>query len=456
MENRSGFTSGAILIIFAATLAHCASGLQGSTRPQHDKVVVCYMSSWATYRPDKGHFGFNELHAEHCTHLVYAFAGLNASTSTIRSIDPWADLEEGGAKGGYKRATGLRSRHPGLKVTLAIGGWNEGSANYSELAASPERRRTFVNSALAFIRKHGFDGLDLDWEFPAQRGGAPYDRENFVSLVRDLSNAFKSKGLLLTAAIGAGIETINAAYDVPQLSQYLDLIHVMAYDYHGAWDQKVLANAPLHSATDKLTVEDSVRYLLKLGAPPGKLVLGLPMYGRTFVLASTPGSQSGSPIGAVALSKGFRGPYTNEDGFMGYNEICNELVNKTLGWRRGWDEASATPWAIREDKVITYDDPRSMMMKADFAGEMHLAGVMVWSVDTDDFLGNCAEVHDGFLDPLMGSDYPIMRSINLALARTPSNDEDNHLPANDVVAESAAGITGLCSFLVISIVFTIF
>lgn len=134
-------------------------------------------------------------------------------------------------------------------------------------------------------RKYNFDGLDLDWEFPAQRGGAPNDKENFVALVKvrisllflsslrlqsgahivttkcdvdrfpsqDLSGAFKSKGLLLTAALGAGIETMKVAYDIHQLSTYLDYIHVMAYDYHGAWNQRVLPNAPLHHAPDSLT-----------------------------------------------------------------------------------------------------------------------------------------------------------------------------------------------------------
>ncbi|XP_015515301.2 probable chitinase 2 [Neodiprion lecontei] len=436
MGNHLGFvTSGAFLIIFAAALIalQIVNGLQATTRPQHDKVVVCYVSSWAIYRPGNGRFGFDELQAEHCTHLVYAFAGLNASTSSIRSIDPWADLEEGGAKGGYKRMTELRNKHPGLKVTIAIGGWNEGSANYSELAASPQRRQTFVNSAVDFVRKYNFDGLDLDWEFPTQRGGAPHDKENFVLLAKDLSTAFRSRGLLLTAALGAGIATINAAYDVARLSEYLDYIHVMAYDYHGAWNMKVLSNAPLGRAADQLSVEDSIQHLLKLGAPRRKLVLGLPTYGRTFVLTSLLSGANDSPIGAEAMSTGFQGPYTRENGFMGYNEICSELVKEKNGWRTGWDKASGTAWAVKGDKAITFDNPNSMMMKADYAAEMKLAGVMVWSIDTDDFLGTCANINAEKLDPLLGLDYPLMRSINFALSRAPSShDSNDNLVPDDV------------------------
>jgi len=65
-----------------------------------------------------------------------------------------------------------------------LGGWNEGSTNYSRLADDPERRHRFVKQSISFIRKYNFDGLDLDWEYPTQRGGHPKDKENFVLLVK--------------------------------------------------------------------------------------------------------------------------------------------------------------------------------------------------------------------------------------------------------------------------------
>lgn len=151
--------------------------------------------------------------------------------------------------------TGLKRSHPHLKVSLAIGGWNEGSKNYSTLVANPQQRGHFVKQVTGFVRKYNFDGLDLDWEYPTQRGGSPQDRENFVALTKELREEFDNYGLLLTSAIGASKNVIDQAYDVRQISRYLDFLHIMCYDYHGSWDQKVGYNAPLTAApVDPLSV----------------------------------------------------------------------------------------------------------------------------------------------------------------------------------------------------------
>lgn len=75
---------------------------------------------------------------------------------------------------------------------------------------------------------------------------------------------------------------------------------------------------------------DTLTYLLNKGTPSNKMVLGLPMYGRTFILANKLNSSKESPIGQTSISDGFKGPYTGENGFMGYNEVYFIFVNFQL------------------------------------------------------------------------------------------------------------------------------
>ncbi|XP_059062527.1 probable chitinase 2 [Achroia grisella] len=382
----------AIILLFGISVDSQSYG-----GPTHGKAVVCYVATWAAYRKGDGSFNVNQLNPQLCTHLVYSFAGLNPDTNGIKIMDPWLDIEK--ESGAYNQMVGLKNRYPHLKVTIAIGGWNEGSEKYSAMASKKESREAFIGSVMAFLEKYKFDGLDLDWEYPSKRGGKPEDKDNYVTLVKELKEAFQDKGYILTAALGAGRDTMEVAYDLPKLSRYLDLIHMMCYDYHGKWDGMIGANAPLRGGSDEdvLSLEFTIKYMLSHGVSPYKLVLGLPMYGRTFVLTD-PETKQVEFGRTKAKNVSFKGRFTGEDGFMGYNEICLELDNKTSPWDRLWDESSSTPYLRNGDKIISYDNGRSIAIKVKMAMDYKLGGLMVWSIDTDDFRGHCTRDTDIFMD----------------------------------------------------------
>jgi chitinase len=154
-----------------------------------------------------------------CTHLIYTFFGILPDGS-LRVIDPYLDLEENWGRGNIKKFNDLKKINPKLKTLAAVGGWNEGSGNFSVVAKSPAKRRRFAREAAQFVLKHGFDGLDMDWEYPAQRdGNSKQDRLNFIHLLGDIKRELAPYGLLLTGAVGAAEFSASLSYDIPKITK---------------------------------------------------------------------------------------------------------------------------------------------------------------------------------------------------------------------------------------------
>lgn len=156
--------------------------------------------------------------------------------------------------------------------------------------------------------------------------GPRSDKEGFAMLLEDLSTAFRSRGLLLSAAVSANRVIVDLAYDVPSLTEYLDWIAVMTYDYHTSWEGETGHIAPLSiypgDSTPHLNANYSVRYWLDKGAPPEKLVMGIPTYGQSFTLSETPRNTRAVPgLHAKVSGPGEPGKLTRSAGFLAYYEV---------------------------------------------------------------------------------------------------------------------------------------
>ncbi|XP_042219680.1 chitotriosidase-1-like isoform X2 [Homarus americanus] len=382
-----------------------------------DFVVVCYYGSWAVYRPGQGKFDVENIDPHLCTHLIYGFAGLRQSNNTIVSLDPYNDLYDNYGKGAYKRFTRLKEINTDLKTLLAIGGWNEGSTKYSQMVSSKSTRSTFIESCVEFLHKYGFDGLDIDWEYPTQRGGRPEDKVNFGHLLDEMRSEFNKHDLLMTSAVSAGKITIDLAYDVAALARNLDLVNLMGYDLHGSWEHYAHHHSPLYAhPLDKgmnalLNVDWAVRYWISIGLPPKKLVMGMGLYGRCYTLARADEHDVYSP----AYQPGLPGPYTREAGVLGYNEICEEQLRQK--WTVVREKHMVSPYAYHDRQWCGYDDVKSLTVKALYIKEKGLGGGMVWSIETDDFHGLCHQHNDTF--PLITTIHTILRDGPPAPTPTP-------------------------------------
>jgi chitinase len=332
------------------------------------RIYVAYFVEWGVY--DRA-FRVSDIPAE-VTHVNYAFAQILDGECAV--YDSWAALDKDG--GNFQQLVDLKATRPELKTLLSIGGWTL-SEPFSELAASESGRRAFASSCVDFMLEHGFDGLDIDWEYPVSGGlspGTAADKDNYTLLLQEVRAQLDlaGEGYLLTIAAPAGPSTIENM-DLPDLAEPVDWINLMSYDLHGSWDATTGHNAPLY-ASDGLSVDAAVQTYLDAGVPAEKLTVGLPFYGRGF-------------SGAEAMGESFSGlPWgTWESGVFDYEDLRDNYVGAS-GWERRWDAEAGVPWLVNasEQVVISYDDAESIRGKVDYAAERGLRGVMAWELSGED------------------------------------------------------------------------
>jgi len=413
------FTLASIIsvIIFlnsATTSVNCKSfNWRSSSGSGDDYKVVCYYSNWAQYRPKPASYFPEDIDPQLCTHVIFAFAKINEASE----LEPfeWNDDSTDWSRGMYNRTIELKKKNRKLKVLIAVGGWNLNSLPFSNMAQDDMLRGKFVRKSVNFLKKRQFDGLDIDWEYPANRDTEhrPDDKQAFTLLCQDLSSAFEPHGLLLTAAVAAGEKYIESAYELAEIHKHLDFINLMAYDLHGSWDNSTGHNAGLFSRTFDRDQLLNVDYAVQrwIGQVPSKkLVLGLPTYGRSFLIDKKfeKCPLTDTPVVGPASA----GKYTREAGFMAYYEICQKILNKQLSYV--WNEEQKVPYAYSKNSPssdptktvwVGFDDVTAFKHKADYIKKYQLGGGMIWALDMDDFTGEMC--HQG--------KYPLLTTLSVEL-----------------------------------------
>jgi len=292
-----------------------------------------------------------------------------------------------------------RAANPALKVVLSIGGW--GAGNFSEAAASEAARARFIDSGIALLHRFDLDGLDIDWEYPtlgdAGISHSPDDRRDFTLLLEALRARLDQEGggkrhYLLTIAAAEG--RFASGLEFPRIAAALDWVNLMTYDFHGSLTPTTghhsgLARSALAPAGSR-TTEDAVRYFLDAGVPADKINVGVPFYGRSFTKVE-------------AGDDGLYRKFSGEGGFISWRQIVHTRLGAP-GWERHWDAQAQVPWLWNpvERSMITYDDPQSLAIKAEYVKRNGLGGIMYWEQRLDDN----EQLLDVLHDALKGKDTP--------------------------------------------------
>lgn len=355
--------------------AGCQNGCGGSKMPQagggNGNVVGGYYASWASSRPCDA-WTPSAIDPRTYTHLFYAFARISRGVMATPTSTEAADM---------RAFTALKSRNPLVKLLVSVGGWafndpGPTQREFHNIALSSASRARFISSALRFMNQYGFDGIDIDWEYPVaeERGGAPEDKNNYLLLVQEMRAVF-GNGKLITIAAPASYWYLRH-FLIGEMAQHLDFINLMTYDFHGVWNQNNVLGTKLRSQTDIRMIREALDLCARDSVPAGKIVIGIAYYGRSYTLASS----SCTTIESCDFSgPGNPGRCTSAAGVLSWREIQNIATANRL--TPILDTQSMSKILTWDNQWVSFDDEETHKFRRDFAKSNNLGGFMIWSID---------------------------------------------------------------------------
>ena len=276
---------------------------------------------------------------------------------------------------------------------------------FSDMAHTPENRKKFVESAVAFNKAYELDGLDMDWEYPAipaaGTGARPEDKQNFTLLMKELReglNTLERKQTLTFAS--AGWQQYYNNVELLEVMKHVDYMNIMTYDQVGGSSPFTGHHTPLGLITeadvketfaweymnerreqlkergitslDPRSAERIVDYCLQQGVKAEQIVIGSAFYGRAW---------KGVPPTNNGLYQSNTGAHI---GWSAYRQIRSEF-EPDAQYKRYWDPIAKAPYLYNatDSIFISYDDTVSVRLKTEYALQKQLGGIMFWQLGND-------------------------------------------------------------------------
>lgn len=282
----------------------------------------------------------------------------------------------------------LKSNNPSLKTLLSIGTHehanNASNSAISTMVSDQTHRAVFINSSLQLARAHGFDGLDFAWQFPSSQ----HDMSNLEDLLAEWRHSINDDAknspaatLLLTATVYFSDhlfseDSNNVDYPIDAISNNVDWANVLCFNYHKEGDVTA-ADAALFDQVSHFSTSYGVVSWLDAGVPPCKLLLGVPLFGRSWFLKN----KMKNGFGAQVVAAGPRLKLSNQTGIMAYFEIT-EMLEDTNSIMI-YDNRTGSSYFSNGGLWVTFDSLEVIEQKIDFALQNGLLGYFLWPISYD-------------------------------------------------------------------------
>ncbi|KAG6772284.1 hypothetical protein POTOM_023687 [Populus tomentosa] len=304
------------------------------------------------------------------THLFCAFADLDPQTNRV--IISSANQAQFST---FTRT--VQQKNPSVKTLLSIGGGDANKTAFAGMASQAGSRKSFIDSSINLARSNNFHGLDLDWEYPStttQMASLGLLLAEWRVAVANESSSTGNTPLLLSAAVFRSSDYYTINYPIRAISNSLDWINVMAYDFYGpGWSNVTGPPAALYNPGTTMSGDYGITTWIQAGVAANKIVLGFPFYGWAWTLAN-------------ANTNGFFaptvGPAISNDGDIGYAQI-NDFIAQN-GASALYNSTFVSNFCYSGTTWIGYDDKESISTKVTYAKNRGLLGYFAWHVGADD------------------------------------------------------------------------
>ncbi len=258
----------------------------------------------------------------------------------------------------------------GAKAMISLGGGSDKS--FSSFLPSASKRRAYIHAVLDVVKTYGYDGIDLDWEFPRSEA----EKKLWITLVGELRRGMdgltklNKKKYGLTAAVGVG-KWATQFIDTTTIIAKLDFINLMAYDYFGSWGGLAGDHPSLEAPFPKgHSIHDTINFWRSRGIKPNQIVIGMPFYARVCF---------GYKPAEKVIPKSKNKDKIKRTASMGYDTFLAYAAKHK--WTMRLNPKSKVRWYTSPDgkNFAAVDGPEAILAKTRFAEAKGYRGVFCWA-----------------------------------------------------------------------------